>query len=173
MNAAFFGRTNKHLASTSERHFKVWVDLPADTWHGHAREGLWCSKTGPNTFKIRNNPFYAFGLSYNDEVEATSSADPYGYVFSSIARKGGHSTYRCMVFSPAEKENLTTHIEALNAHGSYYESAEYETMTLFAFDVPPEADVAAIYRILEQGLADGTWDFEEADYCRPGETGGR
>jgi hypothetical protein len=137
---------------------KVVIRLPDDAWHGHSTETVWAERLGGDRHRIRNVPFYATGLSAEDIV-ATRELDGVLQVERVIIH-GGHSTYR--VFMAAE---VTTDSAAFNKHwkpledlGCTYERA---TERLFGIDVPPTADIHAVYGLLHEAAEAHFWDFEE------------
>ena len=62
-------------------------------------------------------------------------------------------------------KNSQKHLDKINAMNCFYETAIHGSYELFAIDIPRDVDVNKIYDILEQGEADGSWDFEEANYA--------
>ena len=142
---------------------KVWLNLP-EGWHGHGKEGLWCEEIGVDKYLLRNTPFYASGLSLNDEILANFNEQVNLIIFEKILKKSGHSTYRCMV-GPERSKALQKYIDKLNEMDCWYESAIIGELELFAFDVPPHVDIELVYKVLDDGLKSGVWDFEEADYA--------
>lgn len=117
-------------------------------------EVLW-AVPGATGFQLDNVPLLVFGLSLGDLVEGRDSAD--GLHFARVVGRGGHSTYRLMLEDPehAPTQELFHRVVDL---GCGYEqlSVRYR-----AIDVPPEVDVYAVYDLLQQGLDQGLWTFEE------------
>src|ERR1041385_8602780 len=71
---------------------KLVFPLDPDEWHGNATERLWAEPLGNGRFRLRNSPFYAFGVSNEDIV---LGAETEGQVqFQSVVLHSGHSTYR-------------------------------------------------------------------------------
>ncbi|MGC2389174.1 MAG: DUF4265 domain-containing protein, partial [Candidatus Acidiferrum sp.] len=74
------------------------------------------------------------------------------------------------------QHNLTIHDDGFKQHwhGLAAQHCTFENAndSLVAVDVPPEADVTEVYRLLERGEADGIWAFEEVHYAG-GRAGGR
>ena len=42
-------------------------------WYDHATETMWAQPVGNDLFQLRNVPFYAYGLSYDDVVEVSKT----------------------------------------------------------------------------------------------------
>jgi len=83
--------------------------------------------------------------------------------FDSVARKGGHSTYRLFL-----QGDRTIHDEQFRSlWGTIQElRATFENANdhFVSVDIPPSADVAKVYELLQQGEKQGVWAFEEANY---------
>ncbi len=127
-----------------------------------ASESVWAERLFSNTFRILNSPFFAFGVSYEDEVEA----EPDGEVFrfTQVVRRSGRSTYR-LIFQgdqTAKHDDFARRWVAFREAGCTYEVANQKYI---AMDMPPVANVGALYSLLEDGERDGVWVFEEGYYA--------
>jgi uncharacterized protein DUF4265 len=49
---------------------KITFALEPEAWHGYRTETVWAEKLGRNRYRLRNTPFYAFGVSAEDVVFA-------------------------------------------------------------------------------------------------------
>jgi hypothetical protein len=137
---------------------KVVVALGDNLWHGHSTETLWAERLGVDTFRLRNVPFYAKGLSYSDVISVDGAEQP--PAMRGVVAHGGHSTYRLMLeeaLASSETRFLASW-KRLEELGCTYERG---TKKLVAVDVPPKADIFAVYAALEKGEALGLWEFEE------------
>lgn len=77
----------------SREHFvKVAVHLPPSDWHPHAVETMWAESLGGDRYRLQSVPFYAYGLSFDDVVEARKTGG--WLVVRAVVARGGHSTYR-------------------------------------------------------------------------------
>jgi hypothetical protein len=136
---------------------KVTFALEKADWHDHARETLWAEPIDGDGFRLRNVPFYAYGVSYGDTVLAPPADE--GRVVQGVSERGGHSTYRIFVSNTETLKRFREYWAPLEALGCTLERA---TERLVAVDVPPEADIYRTYDALANGEAAGVWDFEEA-----------
>jgi hypothetical protein len=120
-------------------------------------EALWAERV-PDGFRIDNVPLVVFGISRGDVVEAEPNGEQLW--FSGVVERGGHSTYRVML---AEAGGATDEpgVRDLVALGCGYEAL---TPRFFAFDVPPQVDVQRVHALLERGLDEGRWTFDEAHH---------
>ena len=144
---------------------KIRIEL-AEGWHGYESEGIWCEPLKDGLYRVRNIPFYAYNISLDDIVSANIKEGDGRLFVDAINKPSGNHVYRCMV-KRDESGNSQIHFDKINAMECFYETAIHGNFELFAIDVPRDADVNAVYDILEEGEADGSWDFEEANYAGP------
>jgi len=128
--------------------------LDSALWHGSATERLWAERIGNSRYRLRNSPFFAFGVSAEDIVFGDETDSQ--IIFKAVSIRGGHSTYRLMIATKRENAAFAKHWEPLQRLGCSYEEGR-----VLAVDVPPAADVYAVYKLLEEGEAAGVWEFEE------------
>lgn len=126
-------------------------------------ETLWAALLAPLRGVLRNVPFYAKGVAFDDIVEFEVTADSAVVEFVRVVARGGHSTYRIFMLA-ADLSVFEVWWDRLGALGCSYERANE---FLIAVDVPPSADVHAAYQVLELGEKAGIWDFEEGFYYKP------
>ena len=88
-------------------------------------------------------------------------------IFLRIVSRGGHSTYRIRLPIGSDHNFFLEQWLALEKLGCTYEGSSASTKRLYALDIPPNANVAAVYLVLEKGEQEGIWEFEEAHYCEP------
>jgi hypothetical protein len=128
-------------------------------------EWMWAEPAGPGLYRLANSPFYAYGVSLGDVVTvALREGLP---VVTAIAEHGGRTTYRVLraeTLADAVWHEEWADLEALGC------VSEGDGDRLVAIDVPVEADVAAVFRLLEEGEALGFWAFEEVFFGHPART---
>lgn len=134
---------------------KIIFRLDADTWHGSVTESIWAEPVGPNRFRIRNVPFYAFGVSLEDIVLARECSGT--FVFESVVTRSGHSTCR-LLLNGSNQEAFDAFWFVLAEQGCTYEGGP---PPLLAVDIPPEADIHKVYATLQEGEDASVWSFEE------------
>ena len=141
---------------------KVTVQLGKAAWHDHACETIWARPLGEDRFQIQNVPFYAYGISYDDVVDVRTTGEL--NLVGTVVKRGGHSTYRIFVTTGEALKRFHEFWRPLEHAGCTVERA---TDRLFAVDVPPEADIYAVYRMLQAGEDASVWDFEEGHVGHP------
>ena len=148
----------------ADANVKVRIELAEGLWHGTESEGIWCEAVGTGQYRVRNIPFYAFNISLDDIIEAEIKESDGRLFFNGIVvRPSGNHAYRCMVKRDSPKQSQK-YLDAINSMNCFYETAIHGDFELFSIDVPSDVDVNKVYDILERGEADGSWDFEEANY---------
>ena len=133
--------------------------LEAAASHGHATERMWAEKVADNRYRVRNSPFFAHGISFDDIVFAEAGPGN-ELLFSGISLKGGHSTYRIILKGDVNSLAFREHWRPLEDAGCTFEGAHGK---LLAIDVPPRADIHKVYALLQRGEAENVWEFEEGD----------
>ena len=136
---------------------KVVFQLEPGAWHGYGTETLWAEEFAGLRYRLRNTPFYAFGVSAEDVVFAVAG-DEGKPVFASVSLRGGHSTYRTMRSEQCDSVVFSSSWDPLATLGCSYEEGPG---LLLAVDVPSKADIYRVYELLERGEAAGSWHFEE------------
>jgi len=127
-------------------------------------ERLWAESLGGGRYRLDNVPFFIYGVSFGDIVSAEEVEG--ALIVREVVSPSGHSTYRVFprghaVSSAAVEERLA----ALRALGAILERANPK---LIAVDVPPDVDIDAIYRVLEDGEdVEGLWTLDQGHYGRP------
>ncbi len=140
---------------------RVVLDLDPSEWHGNATERVWAEEVGSDRFRLRNSPFFAFGLSLDDVVFGSVEDDGQVHV-RGISIRGGHSTYRLRLKVDRQSSAFSTFWAPLAQLGCSYEEG-----IVLAVDVLPGADIYAVYRLLEAGELAGIWDFDEGHCGHP------
>jgi hypothetical protein len=138
---------------------KIIIPLPKDNLAGADTESIWAELQGDGTYKIKNVPFYAKGISCEDVVEV----EPHGgaLVFKGVVRHNGHSTYRIYANAGRTAPDVAPLIEKLKQMHCDIEPA---TDKLVGVDVLPEADIHKIYKIMEEAENAGIIDFQEGHF---------
>jgi hypothetical protein len=140
---------------------KIIFNLPAKDGP-IASESLWAERLGSNLYRLRNVPFYLYGVSEQDIVRAEENDGR--LTAAGIIDRGGHSTYRIFLPEQSSEEQFARDWIPLQELGCTYERA---TRRLVAIDVPPHTDVYAVYDVLERGEKDRRWEFEEGHCGHP------
>src|SRR5579863_5044070 len=95
---------------------------------------------GGKSYRLRNVPFLVFGFSEQDVV--TTQEDNGKLAVTGVETRGGHSTYRLVLPENSTEERFLNDWIPLRELGCTYERA---TRRFVAIDVPPHADIYAVY----------------------------
>jgi hypothetical protein len=152
---------DKQRTKPSEELAKIVFNLP-ESHVSVSTESLWAEPLGAGLYRLRNVPFYMYGVSEQDIVRAEENEGR--LVVTGIVDRGGHSTYRIFLPERTSEEEFSKDWISLRELGCTYERA---TRRLIAIDVPPHADVYAVYEALESGERDRLWEFEEGHCGHP------
>ena len=135
---------------------KIRITLPTDAWHKIEAEWLWAKKIEEGIYALRNVPFYAMGVSYDDRVRAEDKGGILTMI--GVVARGGHSTYRIFAKRGHSNERIQALCKRLNL---LHCDIEIATEKLFAVDVLPDADIHKVYSALEESEHAGIIDFQE------------
>lgn len=117
-------------------------------------ETLWATPLGGELYRLDNIPFYAYGVSWLDVVEAPLDAGGLP-TFRRVAEKSGHRTVRVRQDDTRAPEAKPL-LESLSKLGCTYEGS---APSLLAVDVPPKASLEDVARY----LVEAGFDWEYAD----------
>jgi hypothetical protein len=135
------------------------------THHSGDAEVLWARRVTDRTAELDNIPLLVFGVSMGDVVKVGPGD---GWLrYEDVEARGGHSTYRVMLEDPDDAE-IQARFREIVTRGCAYEQL---TPRFLAVDVPPEVEVFTVYDLLERGLDDGLWTFEEGHCGHPVDAG--
>ncbi len=152
-------RAKASMRSHSHMH-KICVPIPEDSIWDMEAEWFWAEQQEDGTYELCNVPFYAYGLSMHDVVSVRSRSDG-TLEFESVLKRGGHSTYRVIASKGLRSSKVKRMLAKIRKLGCDIEPAN---RVHAGIDVEPQADIYAVYSLLEKGERDGIWKFEEG-YC--------
>lgn len=127
----------------------------ADGYPPADAEGLWATQLGNNRFKLENIPFFAWGVSADDVVQA----EPIGqeYYFERVVTPSGHSTVRIIAYDKSSIPEIRKAIEELGC------SSELSHLpSLVAIDIPPDVDWSKVFAFLKDAEARELLEYEES-----------
>lgn len=140
---------------------RVKVSFPISDGQG-AVENMYAQPLGDNRYILDNTPFYVFDISFCDEFFADHVDDE--IVFSRVASRGGHSTYRIKIPEGKGHDYFLKHWGKLEQLGCTFEGSSVNRCRLYAVDIPPNVDVFKAYEVMEEYENQGVWEFEEGHY---------
>jgi hypothetical protein len=148
---------------------RIYFHLDPEDWHGRPNEGLWAEPLNQTSsvdiFRLRNSPFFAKCVSFEDIVRAVPRPDGgHGLEYAGVIDHSGHSTYMLLV-PPNQQNNFEIYWKRLECLDCTFESTSIQISlgprTLYSVDVPHLTDIHAVYSILDDGESNGIWVFQE------------
>lgn len=131
----------------------------ADGWPPVDSEGLWAEPLGDDRYRIDNTPWFVPNIAADDVVVALAGSDGELWATEKI-HWSGRLTIRVIPFKAGSLHgDRQAVLDAFAPMGVSGEGvAQYG---IVALDVPADADLGAVKRLLREGQADGRWDYDE------------
>jgi Domain of unknown function (DUF4265) len=145
----------------ADRFVKVVFELPrdGDGWPPAASEGLWAVPVAPDVVRLDNTPFFVRGAASGDLIRVGRAEDGQLRAGERL-RWSGHCTIRIIPFRDGplggSRQRVLDVFAPLGVTGE-----GIERFGIVALDVAPDADIAAVKRLLRDGERDGWWEYEE------------
>ena len=125
-------------------------------------ETPWAIALGKGLYKLDNIPFFAYGLSADDVVEAAAESDGF-LAFTRVVKPSGNRTIRIAFKDKVSKTEPL--LVQLNDMGVGWEGAFSK---LIALNVPPELDIDRVVDLLKQCGEDWEYANPTKDDLHPG-----
>jgi hypothetical protein len=134
---------------------KVGLHAPDDEF-----ETMWATPVGPDRYRLENSPFYAYGFSWLDIVEARPEDQSGLPVVVRRVEKSGHRTLR-LILLPGTKEapEQQSVLEELNRFGCTYEGYNPR---YFSIDIPPGIAIEPVVDYLTRNQYQ--WEYVDPTY---------
>jgi hypothetical protein len=140
---------------------RVRFRLPRDDdgWPPVASEGIWAVRLGADLVRLDNIPWFARNVASGDTFRTSTDSDGVLWAADKVEWSGS-CTIRVIPFPEGSLAgSLPAVLDAFAGLGVDGEGVEQ--FGIVALNVPPEADLGAVQRLLRQGVADDWWEFEE------------
>jgi len=122
-------------------------------------ETLWAEQIGPDLYRLDNSPFWAYGVSWLDVIEA--HPDPDGVLrMTRVAEKSGHRTVRVnLTHRIDESPEAQAIMQGVLALGASYEGMNSKYLSV---DIPPGIELSTVAHYLtEHGVQ---WEHADPRY---------
>jgi hypothetical protein len=122
-------------------------------------ETLWAEPVGPDLYRLDNSPFWAYGVSWLDVVEA--HPDPDGMLrMTRVVEKSGHRTVRVILTRGVdESPEAQAVMDGVLALGASYEGMNSKYLSV---DIPPGVELMTVAHYLtERGVQ---WEHADPRY---------
>jgi hypothetical protein len=154
--------TFDHSVSVGDRRRFENMVFPVAQEAEFKSESMWTELLSDGSYQVKNIPAWASGLALEDVVDGQMRDGELW--FRRVRKPGGHSTYRIAFQDSDGLKNPQPDFERLRAEGCGFERL---SKRLVAMDVPAKVDADLIYRLLEEGMGNGTWWFDELHCGHP------
>ena len=124
-------------------------------------ETLWATPLGNDRYRLENSPFWAYGVSYEDVIEARPLDEGGFPVFVRRLERSGNRTLR-LILKPSARESADSQglLDRLVALGCSYEGMN---PAYLAINVPGTVDLETITTFLTQ--IDRQWEYVDPTYA--------
>ncbi len=143
---------------TEEKLTKLHIDLPQH-W-GTGGESLWAEELGSDLYRIRNVPFFAYGLNFYDVVRATAESPELKPEIREVVEPSGHKTLRILFPKSVASDEQVKLLDNLEKFKAGYERA---TATHVAIDIEPDGSYNDVYDQLQEWEEAGLLSFETCE----------
>jgi hypothetical protein len=124
-------------------------------------ETLWGTPLGRNKYRLENSPFFAYGVSWLDVVEARPPAKGEFPEFIRVIKKSGHRTIRIIFKPPVDRSRMSMAVlERLKEMGCNYEGANPAYIVV---DIPPKVDLTTVCDFVTS--AGRRWEHADPTYA--------
>lgn len=122
-------------------------------------ETLWARRVDVNQYQLDNSPFYAYGVSWQDVIEAIPGEDQF-LEYVRCVRKSGNRTLRVIFEDGINNSRAQDTLQTLRRMGVSYEGMQPKMISI---NVPPRKDLDEITQFLseEPGLQ---WEYADPTY---------
>ena len=114
---------------------------------------MWAKQVGRALYQVRNVPFYAFDLHFNDIVKAAPDGPGRKPRILRVVKASGHKTLRVIFPVGTPESKQVDMLSQLHPRGATYERA---TARMVAIDVAPVGDY--------QAVCDHLWAWEQEGF---------
>ena len=122
-------------------------------------EILWADPVGPDLYRLDNSPFWAYGVSWRDVVEAQPDSD--GMLrMTRVVEKSGHRTVRVILTQGVDESSEEQAVmDGVLALGASYEGINSKYLSI---DIPPGVQLLTVASYLtDRGVQ---WEHADPRY---------
>lgn len=123
---------------------------------GYGGESLWADKVSNNIYQLKNIPFFAYGVNFNDQVLVEE--DEYGVLqVIKVLQTSKYHTIR--VFFVDNKSGKENYDRLKNFKGEHVGLEQWND-DLYAINVTPSRDYEEVIDVLEYHQGKGILEYE-------------
>lgn len=135
------------------------MEIGEDGWPPARVESLWAVVLGDGTVRLDSTPWFVRGVASDDIIRVEIDDEGVRWAEETV-KASENCTIRLIV--PKDSGSaaaLQSALDIFHRLGAIGEGIEQFRMV--ALDVPPDADLRQIQKLLEHGEAKGQWHWEE------------
>jgi hypothetical protein len=123
-------------------------------------ETLWAAPLGNALYQLENSPWFAYGVSWQDIIEAHAPEKGELPAFQRVVEKSGNQTLRLLLDPSADQSEESQRVlDKLVELGCSYEGAN---PTYIAINIPPPVDLWTICNFLTE--TGHQWEHADPPY---------
>jgi len=121
---------------------------------------MWAEELGSDLYRLRNVPFFAYGLNFHDVVRATADSPDLKPEIREVIETSGHKTLRVIFPKTVERDKQVKLLSSLDEFKASFERADG---TNVAIDIEPEGSYSDVYDLLQEWEDSGLLSFETCE----------
>jgi Domain of unknown function (DUF4265) len=131
-----------------------------EDWPPVRTENVWARPVGGDEYELENIPWFVRGVAIGDRVRASRDDDGVLTFRDKIAWSGRYTIRVIPTAEGSSREQIEEVVAAFQPLGAECEGG-LPAFKIVALDIPPAARLSEIKTLLEQGEAEGRWEWEE------------
>ena len=143
---------------SDEKLTKLHIDLP-NHW-ATGGESMWAESLGQDLYRIRNVPFFAYGINFYDVVRATTDSPELKPEIREVVEPSGHRTLRLIFKRNVDREKQVALLDQLQKFKATYERADEINV---AIDIEPDGSYNDVFDQLDEWENEGLLSFETCE----------
>ncbi|WP_312901537.1 DUF4265 domain-containing protein [Chryseobacterium taichungense] len=120
-----------------------------------AEESLWIDKLDNDEYQIKNIPFFAANISYDDIIKVET--DEGILYFEEVVKTSEHSTIQVVIFRHEFIDTIIENIELLKCSWEGMNNQKF-----IAIDVPKDIHYSGIKNYLDKQFEENVLDYKES-----------
>lgn len=136
------------------------IHFPLPNHRVSGGESLWAAPIGGDLYELRNYPFLAYGVNFEDVIRAVVTGRGKAPTALEVVRSSGNRTLRLVFATPSSPDQRAAFLDLLEEREVGYEGANSR---FFALNVPPHVSYDAITGLLEEHQARGLLSYETCE----------
>ena len=121
---------------------------------------MWAESLGQDLYRIRNVPFFAYGINFHDVVRATADSPELKPEIREVVEPSGHRTLRIIFAGDIDPAKQVALLDKLKRFKATYERADE---TNVAVDIEPDGSYNDVFDQLDEWEKASLLSFETCE----------